>query len=214
MKNNILFSLFLIATFFCGAACAQQKGAYDLSSLLKQDTPITSSAKKISKITDGTRKGISLTGIVWLKDIDFATGTIDVDLRGKDVFQQSFLGIAFHGIDTVTYDAIYFRPFNFQSPDTLRRKHAVQYISQPDFSWDKLRADHPLAYENAVNPFPPATAWFHAHIVVNVDEIVVYVNHSPKPSLSVKKLNNRQHGLIGLWNDSLPGDFANLVIKQ
>jgi hypothetical protein len=214
MKNNILFSLFLVSTLFCGDAFAQQQGAYNLNSLLKQGMLITLPANKLSEITDGTRKGISLTGIVWLKDVDFTTGTIDVDLRGKDVFQQSFLGIAFHGVDTVTYDAIYFRPFNFQSPDTLRRKHTVQYISEPNFSWDKLRASHPLVYENAVNPFPLATAWFHAHIVIKADEIVVYVNHSTKPSLRVKKLNDRQHGLIGLWNDGLPGDFANLVIKQ
>src|SRR5438067_13836116 len=123
MKNNILFTLFFVSALFCDDAFAQQQGAYELNSLLKQGRLVTLPANNIREITDGTRKGISLTGIVWLKVIDFTTGTIDVDLRGKDVFQQSFLCIAFHGMDTVTYDAIYFRPFNFQSPDTLRRKH-------------------------------------------------------------------------------------------
>jgi hypothetical protein len=151
---------------------------------------------------------------LWLKDVDFKTGTIDVDLRGRDVFQQSFLGIAFHGVDTTINDVIYFRPFNFQTPDTLRRKHSVQYMSAPDFPWDKLRKEHPLVYENAVNPFPLATAWFHARIVINTDDIVVYVDHSAQPSLVVKKLNNRKSGLIGLWSSGLPGDFANLVITQ
>ncbi|WP_184549679.1 hypothetical protein [Mucilaginibacter sp. FT3.2] len=214
MKNNILFALFLSLLLFCSVGNAQQKETYDLNSLLKQGKLVINANRSITEISDGTKKGLSLTGIVWLKGVDFKTGTIDVDLRGKDVFQQSFLGIAFHGVDTVTYDAIYFRPFNFQSPDTLRRKHTVQYISEPNFSWDKLRAEHPLVYENAVTPFPLATAWFHAQIVITEDEVVVYVNHATKPSLTVKKLNNRQSGLIGLWNDSLPGDFANLVIKQ
>src|SRR5512136_2674190 len=38
---------------------------------------------------------------------------IEVDLKGKDVAQQSFLGVAFHLVDWTTFDAVYFRPFNF-----------------------------------------------------------------------------------------------------
>lgn len=214
MKNNILFALFLHTFIFSYYAHAQQKKSYDLNGLFKQGKLLALPANNLSPINDGSGQGVALTGIVWLKGVDFKTGTIDVDLRGRDVFQNSFLGIAFHGVDTTTYDAIYFRPFNFQSPDTLRRKHTVQYISEPNFSWDKLRAEHPLVYEGAVNPFPLATAWFHAHIVVKESEIAVYVNNSAIPSLTVKKLNNRQSGLIGLWNNGVPGDFANLVIGQ
>lgn len=213
MKNNILFALFLRITLFCNVGYAQQNGTYSLNNLLKQNELVITPRQRVTELADGTKQGLSCNGIVWLKGASFKTGTIDVDLRGKDVFQQSFLGIAFHGIDTITYDVIYFRPFNFRSPDTLRRKHAVQYMSMPDYAWDRLRKEHPLVYENAVNPFPLATAWFHACIVVNADEIVVYVDHSTSPSLTVKKLNNRQDGLIGLWADGLTGDFANLVIK-
>jgi len=42
------------------------------------------------------------------------------------------VGIAFHGSDNKTLDAIYFRPFNFQSTDPVRKIHAVQYVSHPD----------------------------------------------------------------------------------
>jgi hypothetical protein len=91
---------------------------------------------------------------LWLKDVNFKTGTIDIDLRGRDVFQQSFLGIAFHGVDTTTNDVIYFRPFNFQATDTLRRKARGTIHERPDFPWDKLRKEHPLVYENEVNPAP------------------------------------------------------------
>lgn len=214
MKNNILFTLFLPFFLFSSVVYAQQNGNYDLNGLLKQHKLVITPSQSVTELTYGTKQGLSCNGIVWLKEVSFKTGTIDVDLRGKDVFQQSFLGIAFHGVDTIIYDAIYFRPFNFQSTDTLRRKHTVQYISEPDYPWDKLREEHPLVYENEVNPFPMATAWFHTHIVVKVDEIIVYVNYSTKPSLTVKKLNNRQDGLIGLWTFGLPGDFANLVIKK
>ncbi len=53
-----------------------------------------------------------------LQPQQFRNGTIECDIREKDVQGQSFVGITFHGVDSTTYDAIYFRPFNFK---TLRR---------------------------------------------------------------------------------------------
>jgi len=50
--------------------------------------------------------------------------------------------------------------------------------------------------------------------VIGETEIKVYVNNATEPSSTVKKLNSRNDGLIGLWDDGLPGDFANLVITQ
>ena len=165
-------------------------------------------------LTDGQYKGVSYSGIGWIKGASFSTGSIDVDIRGRDVYQQNFLGIAFHGSDNKTYEAIYFRPFNFQTPDTLRHLHMVQYISEPDYPWERLRKEHPLVYENTISPAPKPTNWLHAHIVVTTDEIIVYVNHSTIPSLKVKKLNDRNSGGIALWDMYYAGDFANLVIKN
>ena len=53
-------------------------------------------------------------GGVLLEGIQLSEGVIEVDLKGKDVAQQSFLGIAFHVVDWTTLDAVYFRPFNFR----------------------------------------------------------------------------------------------------
>ena len=39
-------------------------------------------------------------GIAWIKR--FTEGTIELDIRGKDAFQQSFVGMAYHGIDDST----------------------------------------------------------------------------------------------------------------
>ncbi|WP_162996333.1 hypothetical protein [Mucilaginibacter celer] len=216
MSNKILLTVLISMTLGSSICYSQQKKqSYDINNLFNQNKLIKAYPRQTTtSLTDGSKQGLSLDGILWLKDVDFKTGIIDVDLRGRDVFQQSFLGIAFHGIDTTTHDVVYFRPFNFQATDTLRRKHAVQYMSSPDFPWDKLRKEHPLVYENEVNPAQQATAWFHARIVVGADDIVVYVDHADKPSLKVKKLNNRHNGLIGLWSSGLPGDFANLVISQ
>src|SRR5215831_12702855 len=38
-------------------------------------------------------------GLVWIDGTDFADGTIEVDIRGRDLMQRSFVGIAFHGKD-------------------------------------------------------------------------------------------------------------------
>ena len=92
--------------------------------------------------------------------------------------------------------------------------NAVQYISEPEFPWDRLREEKNGIYEKGIDPPPAAVEWFHARIVVDDSTINVYVNNSATPSLTVKKLNNRKNGLIGLWSDGVNGEFANMVIKK
>ena len=210
MKNTIILCFIAITT---SIICEAQKQSYNLQQLLKEKKLITFNGNVVP-ITDGDKKGISMTGIAWLKDVKFSTGTIEIDLRGKDVMQQSFIGIAFHGIDTVTHDVVYFRPFNFRSTDPVRKIHAVQYVSHPDFPWHKLREEKNGIYEKGIDPPPAATDWFHARIVVDNTQIKVYVNNASTPSLTVDKLNTRNDGLIGVWNEGLNGDFANLTISK
>jgi hypothetical protein len=199
--------------FIVSVGCFGQKQSYNLQQLLKENKLFTNN-QEVVPLTDGDKKGISLKGIVWLKGVPFSTGTIEVDLRGKDEFQKSFIGIAFHGVDTITHDLVYFRPFNFRATDPVRKIHAVQYVSHPDFTWHKLREEKNGIYEKAIDPAPPATEWFHAKIVVGEKEVKVFVNNASTPSLTVEKLNTRKDGLIGLWNEGLHGDFANLVITK
>ena len=206
----------IIFLFAMGAISAQGQRTthYNLSEWL-QENKIENKPEELKQLPDDMQKqAISSHGISWLKGVDFKEGTIDIDLRGKNVFLQSFLGICFHGIDDKTYEVIYFRPFNFRHSDTLRRKWSVQYMSMPGYDYDKLRKAHPLIYENSVTPVPEPEDWFHATIFVKGDSIKVYVNHSTEASLQVKKLNNLNAGKIGLWADGLFGDFANLTIVQ
>jgi len=166
------------------------------------------------------KKGIRFSknngdGIAWLKGVEFSNGIIELDIRGKDLMQQSFVGVAFHGINNETLDVIYFRPFNFQSMDPVRKIHAVQYISHPDYTWSVLREKHSGQYEKAVTPAPDGNDWFHAKIVVQYPKVTVYVNGNSEPSLVVDKLNDRKTGKIGLWvGNNSDGDFANLQITN
>ncbi|WP_207422745.1 family 16 glycoside hydrolase [Desertivirga brevis] len=176
--------------------------------------------RQISLAADANKPAVYLDsnegeGIAWIKGQTFSEGTIELDLKGKDVFQKSFLGIAFHGANDSTYDAIYFRPFNFRTTDSVRRIHAVQYVAHPTYPWKKLREEQNAKYEKAVEPSPDPNQWFHARIVVEGDMVSVYVNNTKQPAISVKKLNDRRSGAIGLWvGDGADGTFANLTIKD
>ncbi len=175
--------------------------------------------RSVSSFIDGARKGSRLSenqgdGLAYVQGIEFANGTIELDIKGKDVQQQSFVGVAFHGVDGTTYDAIYFRPFNFKAEDPARRIRAVQYISHPTYTWQKLRAEHPGKYEKAVDPVPDPNAWFHARVVVASPKVSVYVGEAKEPCLVIDQLSDRKKGLIGLWvGNTSSGDFANLKIS-
>ena len=66
--------------------------------------------------------------------------------------QQSFLGIAFHVVDWTTYDAVYFRPFNFRAAGQEQRSHAVQYVSHPGTPGRSCARSVPGQFEKALDP--------------------------------------------------------------
>jgi hypothetical protein len=151
------------------------------------------------------------TGIAWIEGSEFGEGTIELDVRGRDVFQQSFVGVAFHRRDDATYEAVYLRPFNFRATDPARRMHAVQYIAVPDYGWQKLRQDFPEEFENPVDPSIDPTAWVRLRVVVKGQTIQIYVGQATSPTMEVRKLGTHDRGMVGLWTDS-DGNFANLRI--
>lgn len=152
-------------------------------------------------------------GVAWLEGFQFTEGAIELDVRGRDVFQRSFVGIAFHGVDAVTYDAVYFRPFNFRTDDPVRGGHAVQYISHPTHTWRTLREQYPGRFEQPVHPSPDPTAWFHARVEIRAGVVRVFVDRAPRPSLIVRQLSQHSKGRVGLFvGEGSGGDFANLRI--
>lgn len=153
------------------------------------------------------------SGFARLEGVEFSDGVIEVAIRGKNIPQQSFVGVAFHGLDDETYDAVYFRPFNWRSDDPGRRAHGVQYVSHPTYTWQKLRTEHPGQYEQPVDPPPDPDDWFRARIVVRAGTVSVYVNDAPTASLVVQQLSDRSTGWLGFWvGNGSGGDFADLRI--
>jgi hypothetical protein len=211
-------TLFFILTGFVSQA--QQAVEPDLSGLLRTNK-LTAVNRNVSEISLADRKTVlhldakENAGIIWLNDFQLGEGTIEFDVKGQNIPQKSFVGIAFHGTNDSTYDAVYFRPFNFKSPEEERRDHSVQYISLPKFDWPVLRKEHTGIFEKSINPSPEPEEWIHAKIVIEHGEIRVFVNSNEKPSLVVKQLSSQHTGKVGFWvgNDS-EGDFSALKISQ
>lgn len=157
----------------------------------------------------------SNAGVAWINNLAFKKGIIEFDAKGNNILQQSFVGVAFHGLNDSTYDAVYFRPFNFQSTDSIRRSHSVQYISLPGYDWSLLREMYPGRYEDALINKTDPESWFHVKIEIDSENIAVFVNEDKKPSLVVKPLSNSKKGKIGFWvGNNSDGDFANLSIQN
>jgi hypothetical protein len=212
MNRRIAVSLMLAAVGLCTASRAGGQA----KTLEPKSLDVFN--RSASSLTDGTRTGVRLSeaagnGVAYLRGVELGNGTIELDIRGKDVQGQSFVGVAFHGVDDTTYDAIYLRPFNFKTDDPARRTHAVQYVSHPTYTWQKLRAEHPGEYEQAVAPAPDPNGWFHVRVVVASPKVSVFVADAKEPSLVVSQLSDRHKGRVGLWvGNGSDGDFANLKI--
>jgi hypothetical protein len=164
----------------------------------------------------GDRRGVHVSekegpGVVWIEGTDFSDGTIEVDARGRDVLQQSFLGVAFHRKDDNTYESVYLRPFNFRASDPDRHRHAVQYMAVPDFDWPRLRKEFPNEFERPVDAALGPTDWVPLRVVVHGSNIQVFAGPVKNATLEARKLGASGSGQVGLWvGNNSDGDFANL----
>ncbi|MBM3311530.1 MAG: MBL fold metallo-hydrolase [Candidatus Aminicenantes bacterium] len=187
------------------AALAEDKGAQVFNRAL---TAVAEDGRTVARLdARGGDGGVLLEGVL------LGDGTIEVDLRGKDVAQQSFLGIAFHMVDWTQFEAVYFRPFNFRGADPERRSHSVQYVSHPAYTWQRLRAERAGEFEKEIDPPPDPNGWFRARIVLQSGRVDVYVNEAEKPSLSVEDLGSAKSGGVALFaGNNSDGTFANLKV--
>src|SRR5437763_14552068 len=124
MNRYLAVSLLLAAGGLCSASrVAGQGKTLDPASLDVFN-------RTAASLTDGNRKGVRLSaradnGVAYLRGVELGNGPIELDMRGKDVQGQSFVGVALHGVDDTTYDAVYLRPFSFKTEDRVRHTHAL-----------------------------------------------------------------------------------------
>jgi hypothetical protein len=176
------------------------------------DTAIEDGKRVVRLKPKGTANTPSDIGLALVEGLEFTEGSLEVDLKGKGKTEASFLGACFNVVDSTTFEAIYFRPFNFMRDDKSFRVHAVQYVAWPEHTWEKLRKGKPGTFESAVKPIPDPSGWFHARIEVTKQKVSVWVDDAQEPCLVIDRLGNGERGKVGLWVDSKEGAFRNLRI--
>jgi len=156
--------------------------------------------------------------VALVKDLDFKDGTLEVDLAGLPGpgaanTARGFVGVAFRSAPhAAAFDCFYLRPTNGRADDQLRRNHSVQYVSEPDYGWERLRTQTPGVYESYVDL--ETGAWTHVKIEVNGVRARLFVNGAAQPSLIVNDLKRGvTSGAIGLWiGPGTEAYFRNLQI--
>ena len=113
---------------------------------------------------------------------------------------KGFVGVAFRidSTDHSNYECIYLRPVNGRAYNQLQRNHSVQYISHPEYPWQRLRKEQSGVYESYVDLIPGE--WTSIKIVVSEETARLYVHGNLQPTLIVNDLKHGdREGIIGLW---------------
>jgi hypothetical protein len=144
-------------------------------------------------------------GLALLPGTDFQDGVIEADIALKTTMPPGirypgFVGIAFRvRPDASHYELFYLRPGNSVASDQAMRNHTVQYVSEPDFGWYRLRREWPCVYESHADL--EKESWTKMRIEVAGRTAKLYLNGSAKPSLVVDGLKGEDwHGAVGLWS--------------
>jgi hypothetical protein len=135
---------------------------------------------------------------------EFKDGTIQLDVAGAPrpgmpPDSRGFIGVSVRtGAHGAWSEVFYLRPTNGRADDQLRRNHAVQYASDPEFPWHRLRKESPGVYESYADM--EAGAWTTMRIEVAGTTARLYVNGAAQPCLIVKDLKHGDRpGRIALW---------------
>ena len=155
-----------------------------------------------------------------LPGAEFEDGVIEVDVAGDTLpgmgpTFRGFTGMAFRiAPGAASYEAFYIRPKNGRSEDQEQRNHSAQYISAPDFPWQRLRQETPGKYESYVDLVPGE--WTPIRIEVQGDKARLFVHGSAQPTLVVNGLKHGQSkGAVALWiGPGTLAHFSNLKITR
>ena len=173
---------------------------------------VVADGRHAARLTGTSDSALGKVGLALVEGVAFDTGTIEVELKGRNVRGRSFLGVAFNVAGERQFEAVYFRPFNFKADDVFRRR-AVQYIAWPDFTWERLRRERPGTFEGPIEPVPDPDGWFRARVDVTATQVRVYVDAAATPTLVVERQATGVRGRqVGLFVDASDGTFANFRV--
>ncbi len=202
MKNNIAL-LGVLITSFSSLAQTISLDPSNLDPISVEIKQVEYQKKQAVRLVE--KPGTRGEAMAVVKGTDFVNGTIEVELAGdrrpeSDTTNRGFVGIAFRvqKKDTLQFECFYLRPTNGRSTDQLRRNHATQYISEPQYPWFRLRKEFPGVYESYVDL--AAGEWTKVKIVINGRQAKLYVHDSPQPCLIVNDIKHTpESGPVALW---------------
>jgi hypothetical protein len=217
-----------LAVLLCAPSGAQTRSATvpldsaeGLKAVNAKVEAVTYKGRKALRVTDTAPEGTSDDGrFVVVTGSQFEDGLIEVDVAGDRIpgateVARGFVGIAFRvAQDGPTFEAFYLRPYNGRSDDQLQRNHSAQYISSPEYPWNRLRQEFGGKYETYVDLVPGE--WTKMKIEVKGDKARLYVNHAPEPTLIVNHLlHGSTKGAVALFiSVGSVAHFSNLRISK
>lgn len=218
MKHNLIIFILILLTLSAPA----QTGSLAIANL----EPINVQVEQVDYLKKPAiriieKEGVRGEAMAIIKGTDFKNGTVEIELSGdrrpqSDTTNRGFVGIAFRvqRKDTLQFECFYLRPTNGRSTDQLRRNHATQYVSEPQYPWYKLRKENPGVYESYVDLV--AGEWTKVKIVIRDRQAKLYVHDSPQPCLIVNDIKHTPaSGPLALWIGlGTVGHFRNLKVTK
>lgn len=157
--------------------------------------------------------------IAILPGASFGDGVIEAEIAGVPrgdalEYSRGFVGLAFRvqpGGDL--FECVFLRPTNGRADDQLRRNHATQYMSIPEFPWNRLREESPGVYESYVDLEPGV--WTTIKLAVSRTRALLYVHGAEQPCLVMNDLKlGATRGQVALWVGSgSDAYFASVVLR-
>jgi hypothetical protein len=193
--------------------------------LLDDVAKFTLHAVKAERVTYRGRPAIRVVeptinegGGIAVVPVEFRNGVIEAQIAGAPApgaaeGSRGFVGLAFRvQKDPGRHECFYLRPTNGRADDQLRRNHSTQYVSHPDFPWQRLRKETPGVYESYVDLEPGA--WTPVRIVVDGTKARLYVHGAEQPTLLVDDLKlGDVSGRVALWiGQGTEAYFSNLTV--
>ena len=171
----------------------------------------------VRRVTTGGRDAVEILPrgnaeqqMLIIPEVAFRTGTITFDFFAAP--SSRFIGIAWHVESERAYEAVYFRPFRFRDTDPVGRRHAIQYVSHPDRTWQRLRAEFPDVYESACPV--DAGQWVPVRLEVGDRDVRVFAGGIREPLMNIDRPFVRSGAGVALWTGAgTKGAFANLNIS-
>ena len=182
--------------------------------------PTTYKSRKALKVAEPPTNKADREDKMVILPLEFENATIELDLAGavsKDAIAgaRGFVGLAFRvAADLKKFECIYLRPTNPRSDDQVRRNHSAQYISFPDYPWQRLRKEEPEKYESYVDLVPGE--WTKVKIVVAGTKATLFVHGNEQPTLIINDLKKvESKGALALWiGPGTEAHFANLRVTS